>query len=105
LQIDWRSGALPDELLVTTPGMPYIEYLDNHDVAILFAGCMPHNCGGKLGAMVYSIDRHELFKANYDNGVTPRLKYSPNVLAEKNRDYKKLLDSLLREQDVETDSK
>jgi len=105
LRLDWQSGALPQELSVIAAGMPRVETMANHDVAILLSGCMPHSCGSKLGAIVYSIDRHELFKADYDSSVIPALKYSPNALVEKNSDYKKLLDSLLREHNVQADSK
>jgi hypothetical protein len=105
LKLDWESGVLPDELLVTVSGMPYVEIMDNHDMAILFSGCMPHNCPGKLGAIVYSTLRRELFEATYDAAVTPRLRYSPNVLIEKNGDYRKLLDGMLREHNIETGPK
>jgi hypothetical protein len=104
LKLDWQSGALPDELLVTAAGMPYVEVMDNRDSAILFSGCMPHNCPDKVGALVYSVGRRELFKATYDTSVTPHLKYSANALVEKNSSYKKLLDTILREHLVKTDS-
>jgi hypothetical protein len=104
LKLDWQSGALSDDLLVTVGGMPYVEVTDNRDTAILFSGCMPHNCPDKVGAMVYSVGRRELFKATYDTSATPHLKYSANALAEKNSSYKKLLDTMLREHSVKTDS-
>lgn len=105
LKVDWQSGVLPKELAVTSGGMPEIEPIVNGDTVILFSGCMAHNCGGKAGAMVYSVGRHELFTAVYDSSKMPYLKYSANVSTEKNVLYKEALDSMLQDHNVKTNSK
>jgi hypothetical protein len=99
----WQSGPLPYEMLVTVTGMPYVQSVGNSDVAILYSGCTPHLCPDELGAIVYSLEKHEIFKAIYVADRKPKLKYSPNVMDSGNREYKKLLDGLLQEHNVEPD--
>ena len=105
LKLDWRSGILPQELLVMVGGSPEIQPIINGDTVVLFSGCMPHNCGGRAGGMVYSVDHRELFKATYDASSQPPLKYSANALVEKNSVYKQALDSMFQDHNVKPKSR
>jgi hypothetical protein len=100
LRLDWRSGILPKELLVMVEGGPEIQPIVTGDTVILISGCMPHNCGSRAGAMAYSVDHKELFKATYDSSSQPALKYSANGLVEKNSIYKQALDSTFQDHNV-----
>jgi hypothetical protein len=88
-------------MLVHATGMPYVESVGS-DVVVLYSGCAPHMCPYEGGAMVYSVERHELFNATYVADRKPKLQYSPNVLNDGNKEYKKRLDELLREHNFDT---
>lgn len=96
LKLDWRSGVLPKDLLVMSSGGPEIQSMVNGDTVLVMSGCAPHNCGASAGAMIYSMDQKELFKATYDSASQPPLKYSANALVDKNALYKHALDSVLQ---------
>ena len=99
LRLDWRSGTLPTEFLVMSGG-PDFASIVNGATVVVFSGCMPHNCGSKAAAAVYSVNNREIFKGTYDASLTPPIQYSANALIERNSVYKHALDSLLQSHDV-----
>lgn len=103
----WNSGPLPVEFSVHSASGFEIQRLQEEAI-IVFQGCAPHDCGGTgdLGMLLYSTANDVAFFAHSvgaSGAWTPRqfsVTYSSNVNAPRYRDYKELLEKLLKvEQD------
>lgn len=99
LDIDWRSGNLPDDIAVSSASNLEIADVGDEQV-VTFSGCAPHNCGlvdGIFGLLLYSPKMKQAFYAHYRRddqkpfGSFGSLEFSKNALERGNERYKDAL--------------
>jgi hypothetical protein len=70
LQVEWRSGGLPKDIVVSSSNNFEVEYMDDGEQVVEFSGCAAHQCGGLdgvLGMLLYSPRSKQVFYAHYQN--------------------------------------
>lgn len=75
LEVEWRSGRLPDDFAVSSFNNLEIENIDDGEQVVQFSGCARHMCGGVdglFGVLLYSPRSKQVFFAHYrwDEGKT-----------------------------------
>ena len=68
LEVEWRSGRLPDDFAVSCFNNLEIEDIDDGEQVVQFSGCARHMCGGVdglFGVFLYSPRLKQVFFAHY----------------------------------------
>lgn len=105
LEVEWKSGGLPDDFSVSSSDALEIDDLGDEQV-IEFSGCARHLCGGVdggvFGMVLYAPRVRQAFFAhyNYDEhkpaGSFGALDFSNNAMAAGNERYKAALGKAMR---------
>jgi hypothetical protein len=100
LEVEWRSGKLPDDMEVSSSSNLEIEYMDDGEQIVKFSGCAAHDFGGLdgiFGVLLYSPHSRQVFFAHYrydegkQLGSFGSLYFSNNASAPGNEKYKTAL--------------
>lgn len=101
LNVDWRSGKLPGDIVVSSSNNFEIDSMDDGEQVVEFSGCAAHDCGGRVGgifgALLYSPRSKQVFFAYYRyDEAKPQanfgsLEFSANASVAGNEKYKTML--------------
>jgi hypothetical protein len=99
----WHLAHLPEFMSVIDPANLRVVITDDGPI-ILLHGCARHLCGGKglAGALTYVVNEQRMYTAfaSWSNSTqTLKVVYSPEDSAHGYEIQKKLLDSMLRDED------
>jgi hypothetical protein len=102
VRTEWYLAKLPDFMSVIAPADLRVVTTDDGPV-ILLHGCARHLCGGEgvAGALTYVVNKHQIYTlfANWSVSTkTAKFVYSPEDSTPGFEVQKKLLDSMLRDE-------